>query len=157
MGIGRSFGEAYAKALSAASQALPNEGGVFISLCDRDKHVLPELAGPLYSMGFKLMATKGPAAALQAAGIPCDVVFKVKEGRPDIVDHVRNGDIQLMINSPSGKKSLYDERSMRLAGLRFGVPCITTVRAAMAAVRAIRSQRAGELKVVKLQQIHSPA
>ena len=157
MGIGRSFGEAYAKALSAASQALPNEGGVFISLCDRDKHVLPELAGPLYSMGFKLMATKGTAAALQAAGIPCDVVFKVKEGRPDIVDHVRNGDIQLMINSPSGKKSLYDERSMRLAGLRFGVPCITTVRAAMAAVRAIRSQRAGELKVVKLQQIHSPA
>jgi carbamoyl-phosphate synthase large subunit len=155
MGIGRSFGEAYAKALSAASQALPNEGGVFISLCDRDKHLVAELAGPLYSMGFTLWATQGTAAVLQNAGIPCEVAFKVKEGRPDIVDHVRNGKIQLMINTPSGKKSVYDERAMRLAGLRFGVPCITTMRAAMSAVTAIRSQRAGELKVVKLQDLHA--
>ena len=106
-------------------------------------------------MGFKLWATRGTAAALEKAGIPCEVAFKVKEGRPDIVDHVRNGAIQLMINTPSGKKSVYDERAMRLAGLRFGVPCITTMRAAMAAVTAIRSQRAGELKVVNLQQLHS--
>ncbi len=156
MGVGRSFGEAYAKALEAAGQGLPNEGGVFISLCDRDKHLLPELAGPLYTMGFQLLATRGTAKALEAAGIPCELVFKVKEGRPDIVDHVRNGRIQLMINSPSGKKSVYDEQAMRLAGLRFGVPCITTVRAAMAAISAIRSQRAGELKVIKLQQLHKP-
>jgi carbamoyl-phosphate synthase large subunit len=155
MGIGSSFGEAYAKALSAASQALPNEGGVFISLCDRDKHMLSDLAGPLHAMGFQLWATRGTATALEQAGIPCETVFKVKEGRPDIVDHVRNGKIQLMINTPSGKKSVYDERAMRLAGLRFGVPCITTMRAAMSAVSAIRSQRAGELKVVKLQQLHS--
>lgn len=157
MGIGQSFGEAYAKALSGAGQALPNEGGVFISLCDRDKHLLSELAGPLHSMGFKLWATRGTAKALENAGIPCEVVFKVKEGRPDIVDHVRNGIIQLMINTPSGKKSVYDERAMRLAGLRFGVPCITTMRAAMSAVTAIRSQRAGELKVVNLQQLHENA
>ncbi|MEC9388907.1 MAG: carbamoyl-phosphate synthase large subunit [Myxococcota bacterium] len=154
MGIGSSFGEAYAKALSAASQALPNEGGVFISLCDRDKHMLPELAGPLHAMGFTLWATRGTAAVLEQAGIPCELAYKVKEGRPDIVDRVRNGTIQLMINTPSGKKSVYDERAMRLAGLRFGVPCITTMRAAMSAVTAIQSQRAGELKVVNLQKLH---
>jgi len=82
------------------------------------------------------------------------VVFKVREGRPDIVDHVRNGRIQLMINTPLGKKSVYDEQAMRLAGLRFGVPCITTVRAAQAVVRAVRSVRAGELRAIKLQQLH---
>ncbi len=157
MGIGRSFGEAYAKALSAAGQGLPNEGGVFISLCDRDKGVLAELAGPLVSMGFELWATRGTAEALKKLGFPCEIAFKVNEGRPDIVDHVRNGKIQLMINTPSGKKSVYDERAMRLAGLRFGIPCITTIRAAVSAVEAIRSQRAGELKVVKLQQLHPRA
>jgi carbamoyl-phosphate synthase large subunit len=154
MGIGRSFGEAYAKALSGAGQALPCEGGVFLSIRDQDKHVLAELAGPLHNMGFELLATGGTAAALESLGIPCEVVFKVREGRPDIVDHVRNGRIQLMINTPLGKKSVYDEQAMRLAGLRFGVPCITTIRAAQAAVRAIRSQRAGELKAIKLQQLH---
>ena len=155
MGIGRSFGEAYAKALEAAGQGLPDKGTVFISLCDRDKHYLPELAGPLHSMGFKVVATRGTASVLEDAGIPVETVFKVKEGRPDIVDHVRNGEIHLMINTTGGKKSVYDERAMRLAGLRFGVTCITTMRAAMSAVTAIRSQRAGELKVVKLQQLHN--
>ncbi|MGB0640294.1 MAG: carbamoyl-phosphate synthase large subunit, partial [Myxococcota bacterium] len=154
MGIGRSFGEAYAKALAGAGQALPDSGGVFISLRNEDKKILGELAGPLHSMGFELWATKGTSEALKALGIPCQVAFKVKEGRPDIVDHVRNGKIQLIINTPSGKKSVYDERAMRLAGLRFGVPTITTMRAAIAAVRAIRSQRAGELKAIKIQMIH---
>jgi len=154
MGIGRSFGEAYAKALSGAGQGLPNEGGVFLSIRDQDKHILPDLAGPLHSMGFQLLATGGTAKELERLGIPCEVVFKVREGRPDIVDHVRNGRIQLMVNTPLGKKSVYDEQAMRLAGLRFGVPCITTVRAAQAVVQAIRSQRAGELKAIKLQQLH---
>ena len=154
MGIGRSFGEAYAKALAGAGQALPDSGGVFISLRNEDKQVLGELAGPLHSMGFQLWATKGTAEALKALNIPCEVAYKVKEGRPDIVDHVRNGKIKLIINTPSGKKSVYDERAMRLAGLRFGVPTITTIRAAISAVRAIRSQRAGELKAIKLQAIH---
>ena len=106
-------------------------------------------------LGFTLWATRGTAAALEKLGIPCELAFKVKEGRPDIVDHVRNGTIQLMINTPSGKKSVYDERAMRLAGLRFGVPCITTMRAAMSAVTAIESQQSGPLKVVKLQQLHA--
>jgi carbamoyl-phosphate synthase large subunit len=154
MGVGRSFGEAYAKALAGAGQTLPNEGGVFLSIRDQDKHNLAEIAGPLHSMGLDLMATGGTAAALDKLGIPCEVVYKVREGRPDIVDHVRNGRVKLMINTPLGKKSVYDEQAMRLAGLRFGVPCITTIRAALAAVMAIRSQRAGELKAIKLQELH---
>ena len=84
-----------------------------------------------------------------------ETVFKVREGRPDIVDHVRNGRVQLMINTPLGRKGIYDEAAMRLAGLRFGVPCVTTVRGAQAVVAAIRSLRADELRVVSLQEVGS--
>ena len=153
MGVGRSFGEAYAKALIGAGMKLPSEGGVFLSVRDQDKHMLSEIAGPLYSMNFKLLATSGTHRALQQLGIPSERVNKVKEGRPDIVDHVRNGRVQLMINTPIGKKSMHDEAAMRLAGLRFGIPCITTIRAATAAVSALRAIRAKELRVVKLQEL----
>jgi carbamoyl-phosphate synthase large subunit len=153
MGVGRSFGEAYAKALMGAGMKLPTEGAVFLSFRDADKHALPDIAGPLYSMGYKLLATSGTARALEAAGIPCETVFKVREGRPDIVDQVRNGNVQLMINTPLGKKGVYDEAAMRLAGLRFGVPCITTLRAAHAVVAAVRAVKAGELRAVKLQEL----
>ncbi|MEC8422398.1 MAG: carbamoyl-phosphate synthase large subunit, partial [Myxococcota bacterium] len=153
MGVGRSFGEAYAKALMGAGMKLPTEGSVFLSFRDADKHALPDIAGPLYSMGYQLLATSGTAQALEVAGIPCERVFKVREGRPDIVDQVRNGKVQLMINTPLGKKGVYDEAAMRLAGLRFGVPCITTLRAAHAVVAALRSVKAGELRAVKLQEL----
>ena len=157
MGVGRSFGEAYAKALMGAGMILPTEGGVFLSLRDEDKTNIADIAGPLFSMGFQLLATGGTHRALADAGIPSEMVFKVREGRPDIVDHVRNGRIQLMINTPMGKKGVYDEAAMRLAGLRFGVPCITTLRAAEAVISAIRSMRAGELRAIKLQEIGVPA
>lgn len=153
MGVGRSFGEAYAKALLAAGMALPKEGGVFLSVCDEDKHGLPQLGGQLHEMGFDIFATKGTHESLQAAGIPSTHVYKVKEGRPDIVDHIKNGKIQLMINTPIGKKGVLDERAMRLAGLRYGVACITTIEAAEAVLEALKSIRAGELKVIKLQEI----
>jgi len=153
MGVGWSFGEAYAKALIAAGLALPTEGSVFLSLSDREKPGLPALAGALTHLGFTLWATAGTHAALAEAGIAAKRVYKVREGRPDIVDHIKNGQIQLMINTPMGKKGLMDERAMRLAGLRYGVPCITTLEAAQAAVEAIRSLKAGELKVIKLQDI----
>ena len=122
----------------------------FLSIRNEDKATIPEIAGPLYSMGFTLYATSGTYNAISALGIR-KRVNKVKEGRPDIVDHVRNGEIQLMINTPLGKKSLHDEAAMRLAGLKFGIPCITTIRAATAVVSAIRAIRADELRVVKLQ------
>ena len=153
MGVGRSFGEAYAKALLGAGLKLPNKGGVFISLRDQDKHALAEIAGPIYSMGFHLMATAGTYNALQELGIPSERVYKVREGRPDVVDHVRNRRIHLMINTPLGRKSIHDEAAMRLAGLRFGIPCITNLRAAKAAISALRSIRAKELRAIKLQEL----
>jgi carbamoyl-phosphate synthase large subunit len=153
MGVGWSFGEAYAKALIASGMTLPTEGGVFLSLRDADKHEAAPIAGALRQMGFHLYATGGTARALQSAGIEVERVYKVREGRPDVVDLLKNGRIQLLINTPLGKKAQYDEAAMRLAGLRFGVPCVTNLQAAKVVPAAIRSLRAGELRVVKLQEI----
>ncbi|MEM6931442.1 MAG: carbamoyl phosphate synthase large subunit, partial [Myxococcota bacterium] len=154
MGVGWSFGEAYAKALIAAGMSLPTEGGVFLSIRDSDKAESISIAGALAHLGFKLYATGGTAQYLEDRGIECEGVYKVREGRPDAVDLIKNGDVKLIINTPLGKKALYDEMAMRLAGLRHGIPCITNLAAGKAAVEAIRSLRAGELQVIKLQEIH---
>ena len=151
MGVGRSFGEAYAKALIGAGLKLPASGTVFLSLRDGDKGALKLIGGELHALGYRLMATGGTHAELERHGIPARRVYKVREGRPDIVDHVRNGEVQLMINTPSGRKGVYDEAAMRLAGLRFGVPCITTLRAAEVVVSALRAIRQNDLKVVSMQ------
>ncbi|HHO54250.1 MAG TPA: carbamoyl-phosphate synthase large subunit [Deltaproteobacteria bacterium] len=153
MGIGWSFGEAYAKALLAAGMILPTEGGVFFSIRDGDKAASVGVAGALEHLGFTLYATSGTARFLAERGISCERVFKVREGRPDAVDHIKNGRIHLILNTPLGKKAQYDELAMRLAGLQHGIPCITTLSAGKAAVSAIRSLRAGELRVIKLQEI----
>ncbi len=154
MGVGWSFGEAYAKALIASGMSLPTSGGVFLSIRDRDKGPeLRALAGALVHMEFTLHSTTGTHAWLAEHGIPTRHVFKVREGRPDVVDHIKNGDIQLMINTPLGRKAMHDERAMRQAGLRYGVPCITTMEAAKAVLSAIRALRGDELRVVKLQAI----
>ena len=153
MGVGRSFGEAYAKALQGAGMKLPKSGGVFFSFRDADKHAIPALAQAVHALGYRLLATGGTAAVIREAGLPVETVFKVREGRPDVVDHVRNGRIQLILNTPLGKKGVHDEASMRLAGLRFGVPCITTVRAAQAVVEALRALHDDAMAVVKLQEL----
>jgi carbamoyl-phosphate synthase large subunit len=153
MGVGWSFGEAYAKALLAAGMVLPQEGGVFLSMRDADKAAIVSVAGALHHLGFQLYATRGTARYLAERGLHAEVVFKVREGRPDVVDHLKNGKIHLMLNTPQGKRAQYDELAMRLAGLRYGVPCITSIAAARAAVAAIRSLRAGELRVLKLQEL----
>jgi carbamoyl-phosphate synthase large subunit len=153
MGVGWSFGEAYAKALIGAGMTMPEKGGVFLSFRDADKRASLAVAGSLRHMDFELYATKGTAHYLREHGVPCETVNKVNEGRPDVVDLIKNGKIQLILNTPLGRKALYDERAMRVAGLRHGVPCITTAAAARAVVSAIRSARAGELKVIKLQEI----
>ena len=155
MGIGRNFGEAYAKGLMGSGMALPKSGGVFLSIRDEDKHRAPNLAKKLSSMGFKLVATGGTHRVLLEAGVESEFVYKVKEGRPDIVDSIKNGKIQLMLNTPMGKKSALDERAMRLAGLRYDVPCITTIEAADALIDALVSLRAGDLKVVNVQELQS--
>jgi carbamoyl-phosphate synthase large subunit len=153
MGIGRNFGEAYAKGLMGSGMALPKSGGVFLSIRDEDKHRAPSIAKRLTEMGFHLVATGGTHRVLEEAGVESEFVYKVKEGRPDIVDSIKNGKVQLMLNTPMGKKSALDERAMRLAGLRYDVPCITTIEAADALIDALVSLRAGDLKVVNVQEL----
>ncbi|MEE2751970.1 MAG: carbamoyl-phosphate synthase large subunit [Myxococcota bacterium] len=153
MGVGRSFGEAYAKSQIAAGLNFPEDGGVFLSIRDRDKTELEDIARSLHSLGYKLWATTGTHAALEEMNIPSQHVFKVNEGRPNIVDQIKNGAIKLMINTPSGKKGLLDELAMRLAGLRYGTPCITTMSGGRAAISAIESLRSGDVEVVKLQEL----
>ena len=118
MGVGSSFGEAYAKALIAAGMKLPTGGRVFLSFRDGDKPAAVEIAQSLVQMGFELCATRGTAAHLSEKGVECESVNKHLEGRPDIVDQLKNGEIHLMLNTPRGKKAQYDELAMRLAGLR---------------------------------------
>ncbi|NCG20173.1 MAG: carbamoyl-phosphate synthase large subunit, partial [Rhodobacterales bacterium] len=154
MSIGWSFGEAYAKALIASGMKLPTEGAVFLSFRDSDKPEAVSIAGALKHMGFKLYATQGTARYLAEKGVECETMHKHNEGRPDIVDHLKNGEIQLMLNTPLGKKAQEDELAMRLTGLKYAVPCITTLSACKAVVSALRSMRGGELRVIKLQEIN---
>jgi carbamoyl-phosphate synthase large subunit len=153
MGVGRSFGEAYAKALIAAGLSLPTKGGVFMSFRDADKAEAPAIARALHQLGYKLFATRGTAAVCTENGVPVERVWKVREGRPDVVDRIKNGDIQLLINTPLGKKAQYDEAAMRLAGLRYGVPCVTNLQAARALPTALAALQRGELEVIKLQDL----
>jgi carbamoyl-phosphate synthase large subunit len=154
MGIAKSFGQAFAKAQLAASQRLPRKGTIFISVSDRDKrHVVP-LGHELTALGFRLMATRGTSAKLQADGIEVESVYKVNEGRPNIVDLVKTGKVDMIINTPLGRESFYDEKSIRRAAIRYNIPCVTTISAANAAARGIRALREHAFEVSALQDLH---
>jgi carbamoyl-phosphate synthase large subunit len=154
MGIAKSFGQAFAKAQLAAGQRLPRSGTIFLSVNDHDKRQIATLAKELVSLGFRLITTRGTAAALQAAGISCEPVYKVNEGRPNIVDLVKTGKVDLIINTPLGRESFYDEKSIRRAAIRYGVPCITTLSAANAVARGLRSHVEDSIEVAALQDLH---
>jgi len=154
MGISTDYGQAFAKAQLAAGQKLPSAGTVFISVNDRDKRGIGQLGKELASLGFKLVATRGTCAAFHAAGVACDEVFKVNEGRPNIVDLIKTGKISLVINTPLGRESFYDEKSIRRASIRYNIPCITTLSAAEAAVRGIHSLVELQREVACLQDLH---
>src|SRR6516225_9339329 len=154
MGISTSFGQAFAKAQLAAGQKLPSSGTVFLSVNDRDKKHLTTIGKELASLGFRIVATRGTSAALHASGVPCDEVFKVNEGRPNIVDLIKTGKIHLVINTPLGRESFYDEKSIRRASIRYNIPCITTLSAAHAAVRGIHSLVELQREVACLQDLH---
>jgi carbamoyl-phosphate synthase large subunit len=154
MGISTSYGQAFAKAQLAAGQRLPRKGTVFISVNDRDKRHLVSLGKELSSLGFKLVATRGTAATLLGAGIEAEAIFKVNEGRPNIVDLVKTGKIDLVINTPLGRESFYDEKSIRRAAIRYNIPCITTLAAANAAARGIRAMLEQGTEVSALQDLH---
>ncbi len=154
MGLATSFGRAFAKAQLAAGQRLPVRGTVFISVNERDKRQVVPIARELAALGFKLLATRGTAAALRAAQIEVESVYKVNEGRPSIVDLIRSGKVDLIINTPLGRESFYDEKSIRRAAVRYRIPCITTLSAAQAATQGIRALQEHSHQVLALQDLH---
>jgi carbamoyl-phosphate synthase large subunit len=155
MGVSKTFGRAFAKAQLAAGQRLPRSGCIFLSVSDHDKRHVAPLAKDLRQMGFRLIATRGTAAALEAAGVPAEAVYKVNEGRPNIVDLVKTGKVDLVINTPLGRESFYDEKAIRRAAIRHNIPCITTLSAAHAAARGIRALIEHSIEVLNLQSLHA--
>ncbi|MFZ0819902.1 MAG: carbamoyl-phosphate synthase large subunit [Candidatus Acidiferrales bacterium] len=157
MGIARNFGQAFAKAQLAAGARLPRTGTIFISVNDHDKKHISSLAAEMVSLGFRVIATRGTLSALQSAGVPAEAVYKVNEGRPNIVDLIKTGKVDLLINTPLGRESFYDEKSIRRAAIRHNIPCVTTISAARAAVRGLRSQSEDSFEVAALQDLHKRA
>ncbi|MFB3127884.1 MAG: hypothetical protein ACE1Z8_10415, partial [Candidatus Acidiferrales bacterium] len=153
-GIGSSFGLAFAKAQLAAGQRLPISGTTFLSVNDRDKAALLPLARQLAAQGFSLVATRGTAEFLEAKSLNVVRVFKVNEGRPNVVDLIKSGMIQLVINTPLGRKSFYDERAIRRAAIRHQVTCLTTLEAATAAVTGIEALQKHKVEIRSLQDLH---
>jgi carbamoyl-phosphate synthase large subunit len=156
MGVGTTFGEAYGKAMEGAGLKMPLSGKAFISVMNADKGQAVILARRLNKLGFDLVATYGTANRLREVGLECESVFKVNEGRPNIADLIRQGDIALIINTPLGKTSHYDEKAIRKAALQFNVPCVTTITGAEALVEAISTKKSqSHVTVRSLQEIHS--
>jgi carbamoyl-phosphate synthase large subunit len=155
MGCGSTFGVAFFKAQLAVGQGLPDQGTAFISVNDHDKPTVLQVARDLVTLGFSLAATRGTAAFLAAHGLPAEVVYKVNEGRPNIADAVVNGRISLVINTPLGRASFFDDRALRRAAMTHGVPCITTLTGASAAVSAIRAMRIEASEVRALQDYYA--
>src|SRR2546425_2119297 len=156
MGIGESFGEAYGKAMTASGLALPASGTAFVSVNEADKGQAVVLARKLARLGFELMATIGTAARLGEVGLEVANVFKVNEGRPNVVDHIKRGEIALVINTPLGRASHFDEQAIRRAALQYNVPCVTTMTGAQALVEALASRvDQKEIAVSALQDLHA--
>jgi carbamoyl-phosphate synthase large subunit len=155
MGSGETFGEAFAKAQIGCSHFLPLEGAVFVSVNDRDKARLVPIARGFAEQGFRIVATTGTAEYLAQQGVQADTVFKVNEGRPNVVDLIKNGQINLIVNTPLGRASFFDELAMRRAGVQYGITSITTLSGAAAAVEAIKALRSDTWTVRSLQEWHA--
>lgn len=155
MGMAETFGAAFAKAQMGAGAKLPLGGTAFISVNDSDKLNALRVARRLHELGFKIVATRGTSAYLAGAGVPCERVFKVNEGRPNVVDLIKSNQIDLIVNTPLGRASHYDEKSIRRAAMNYSVVTFTTLTGASAAVSAIASVRQETMKVVSLQEHHA--
>ncbi|BBC24123.1 carbamoyl-phosphate synthase large subunit [Pseudanabaena sp. ABRG5-3] len=151
MGIDTEFGRAFAKAQIAAGTHLPLEGTVFLSVNDRDKSGIPAVAEAFVELGFKIVATEGTYKILRRNNIESKQVLKVHEGRPHIGDSMKNGQIQLIVNSPSGEEAKTDGKMIRRTALAYKIPVITTLAGAKAAIAAIRSLQSGAISVTALQ------
>ncbi len=155
MGGSSSFGVAFAKAQLSVGQRLPEHGTAFVSVNNDDKANLVPIARDLAELGFHLIATRGTAAYLRAYGLTVDVVYKVNEGRPNVADEIVNRKVDLVINTPLGRESFFDDRTVRRAAMMHEVPCITTLTGAAAAVSAIKALREQGLGVRALQDYYA--
>jgi carbamoyl-phosphate synthase large subunit len=155
MGGSSSFGVAFSKAQLSVGQRLPEGGTAFVSVNNDDKANLLPIARDLAALGFRLIATRGTAAFLRAYGLDVDIIFKVNEGRPNIADEIVNRKVDLVVNTPLGRESFFDDRAVRRAAMMHQVPCITTLTGAAAAVSAIRAMRDQGVAVRALQDYYS--
>jgi carbamoyl-phosphate synthase large subunit len=157
MGIDDTFGKAYIKAQISAGTVLPRSGTAFLSVNQQDKKYVADIGRELVSLGFTVLATSGTAAVLKAAGVEAKAIYKVNEGRPHVVDKIKSGEVDLVINTPLGRESFFDEKSIRRAAMNHRIPCITTFSGATAAVNGIRDLQREALTVRSLQEYHSQA
>jgi len=155
MGGAATFGAAFAKAQLSVGQKLPEGGTAFISVNNDDKPTALPIVRDLADLGFRIVATRGTAAYLRAHGLQVDVVYKVNEGRPNVADEIVNGKVALVVNTPLGRESFFDDRAVRRVAMMQGVPCITTLTGASAAVAAIRALRTQALDVRALQDYYA--
>jgi carbamoyl-phosphate synthase large subunit len=155
MGVADNFGEAFAKAQIAAGQMLPTGGTAFVSVNDRDKAHVVEIARSLAGLGFSLVATHGTAEVLERAGFQVERVYKVEEGRPNVVDFIKGDKIQLIINTPHGPDPFFDEKAIRRAAVLRRIPTITTIAAARAVVEGISALQHGQITAQALQELQS--
>ncbi len=154
LGLADSYGLAFYKSQEATQTSLPVEGTVLITIADRDKDKILECARNFRAMKFNIMATEGTKRFLEEQGIECDYIKKVHEGRPNIVDAIKNKVINLVVNTPAGKQSEYDDSYIRKSAIKHKVPYITTTSAALAATMGIKDRREGAYKVKSLQEYH---
>lgn len=155
MGIDSTFGKAFAKSQMSSNSCLPLEGNVFISVRDKDKPAAVKIAKGFCNLGFKIIATRGTANAIEGHGIPVKLVLKVQEGRPHIVDHIKNKEVVLVINTTFGKQAMLDSYDLRRASLYHNIPYCTTIPGAFAALQAIMALRTeGEINIMSLQEYH---
>jgi carbamoyl-phosphate synthase large subunit len=155
MGVGINFGEAFLKAQISAGSPLPDKGTVFLSVNERHRLEAVEVAKRFAALGFNLVATRGTAATLRAAGLQCRMVFKVNEGRPNVVDLLKGGSVQLAIYTTAGAPAFLDEKAIRRSAVIYRVPCITTMSGAKAAADAVAARRRDPIRVWNLQEIHA--
>ena len=152
MGVGKSFAEAYGKAQTAAGDTIPSKGCVFLSVRDADKDQLPELAGGLIDLGFSVVATRGSARVIKDTGLEVQVVNKVQEGRPHIVDMLKNHEVDFIVNTTEGKQAIADSFMIRRTALQNKVCYTTTMAGGRASVEALRHGE--ETSVQSIQDLH---
>jgi carbamoyl-phosphate synthase large subunit len=155
LGLADSYGMAFFKSQEATQTPLPLKGTVLITIADRDKEKIIETSRNFRDMGFTILATEGTKIFLEKHGIPAIHILKLHEGRPNIVDAIKNREIDLVVNTPAGKLSEYDDSYIRKNAIKYKIPYITTTSAALSSTNGIKERQKGEYKVRSLQEYHS--